>query len=139
MATPATDASDGGELLFLNTDVGIGGWDIGLTVLEGLTIFDASSITFPVVFSPFASGIVGSWTPQSVRMSGSNFGTNSSPGNLFEGLGIAGGTLAEPGLIEVYDYLGGASLGTFSVVPEPMTMSLLALGGLGLLRRRRLS
>ena len=61
---------------------------------------------------------------------------NSIPGNyvLFEGLTDLDVTLDATAVTNGYAYINGVQI---VEIPEPMTMSLLALGGLALLRRRR--
>jgi hypothetical protein len=108
------------------------GYTIAIAATGGVS-FDYSGISWTPMM--FGNGLVaGTDTPTSARISGSNFMTPIS-GVMFSGLVVNG-----EGTVTITDFTtdtAGVALGSFDVVPEPITMSLLAIGGLGVLRRRR--
>lgn len=138
LTTGPTDTTLIGTTLTLKTTTAETGWDITISVISGTTTL-GGTLDFTGLSWNVGVGTVGTVTTTVVRMSGGNFGfptlPTSGPGTLMTGMTIGGGN----GVIRVFDHIGGVSLGEVSVVPEPMTVGLLALGGLGLLRRRRVS
>jgi hypothetical protein len=98
-----------------------------------------------------AAGNIASVTDySSVSLLDVELAANDSGGNVVAGLHFTASatvSLSAVGGDVIAIWITGPNDGTYSmhdsvaltVIPEPMTMSLLALGGLGLLRRRRLA
>ena len=119
-----------GDVVGLSTDENVSGYDVSILTTGDVTL-DISGIMFPEEF--FLPGTVVTADP--LRLSGSEiFATAHGAGNMLVDGIVIGGTA---GTIELIDELGGGiSLGVIDVIPEPMTLSLLGLGGLALIRRR---
>jgi hypothetical protein len=124
----ADDLSDVG----LSTDTAISAYKVTL-VNNGGVMWDTTGFTAGPLHFDFDSVINGDNGVELV-ISGSQFLSGPvGPGGLFSGVALSG-----EGTVDVFDTLGSNRnlLGTITV-PEPMTMSLLGLGGLALIRRRR--
>ena len=122
-----------GTTLGLYTTTAILSYDIGIEATGSVTL-NVSGITFPLVFE-FAGKIVeGDPLGYTVRVSASQFfGGALGPNQIVNNIGVSG-----VGALEFYlmDEQGApTSLGSVTVIPEPMTIAFLALGGLFIRRR----
>ena len=121
-------------MLGMETKTAIPGFDIEVTA-AGDVEMDVSAISYPIVWE-LPSYLVGEPTPTNIRITGSQiFGADKGPGGLFVDVAFTG----VAGTLSFYDWMTGTKvlLGSLNVVPEPMTIALLGLGGLFLLRRRK--
>jgi hypothetical protein len=109
------------------------GYTLEISIADGT--LDTSGMTFAPGFL-FGNKIVGAATETWVRVSGSDFMPKQAGQALFDGLVVNLNAGVDVAVVTVSDKEAG-TLSTFNVVPEPMTMSLLGLGGLALIRRRR--
>lgn len=89
------------------------------------TVTGLSNVDLVVDFSSFVSGDT-TGDVLTIVTSSTNF-----VGQQFRSVGFVGGSTAD------VNYLNGAITLTNVVIPEPSALSLLAIGGMGLLRRRR--
>jgi len=128
------------KLLSLDVIVNVG--------VEGPGTLDATALTFP--FNEGFNGVIGERVGKQVAVITGSFngmGTGilidhflmhcDAPGDVIISVlpnTAAGGSLYVDGMT-MYD--GDFGTAIVHQIPEPMTMSLLALGGLGLIRRRR--
>ena len=129
--SPSTTVDVAGSELGLYTTSAVIAYDVKYLITSGTVAFDSSGILFPLTFD-FAGKIV-SEDSTHIRIGGSQFMTAATgPGDLATDIGLSG-----LGLIEVYDtYSSPFLIGTLNLIPEPMTIVLLGLGGLFLRRRK---
>jgi hypothetical protein len=122
---------DTGGMLGLYTTTAITGYEVGIKVISGDVALNVSAITFPQAFD-FAGKLVND-PAYAVRVTASQFFTGAvGPAQLVNNIAISG-----TGTLEFFDILAqGESMGTVTVIPEPMTIALLGLGGLFLRRRK---
>lgn len=131
-----SETNDG--TITIGTDEPLSAYDLSLNVVSGDVVLNAGEVGFnPEKVFDFAPATIISTNSQ-LRVSASQFFSPAvSPGDLMTITGITG-----VGTVELRDMLGagagdpGILLGTIKVVPEPMTMALLGLGGLFLRRRK---
>ena len=120
-------------MLGLDTTTAISGYDVEITA-SGDVAMDYSLMSFPIPWDDLI--IIPPWPPDptNIRISGSQlFGAPKGPGSLVIDIAFTGVV----GTLTFYDHLNQVALGSINVVPEPMTIALLGLGGLFLLRRRK--
>mgnify|MGYP003572284461 CR=1 FL=1 len=124
------DATDLGNV-GLSTDAAVPAYKVTL-INDGGVTWDTSGFKAGLPFD-FAS-IINGETADEIVISGSQFlGAPVGPGGLFSGIALSGlGTVTVKNTLGTNDSVIGVI-----EVPEPMTMSLLGLGGLALIRRRR--
>jgi len=102
-------------------------YTVEFTPSEGVT-FDITGITFRTTMIPGKTEYSGT----TLKLTGGElFSDIPVEGVLFEGLVVNG-----LGSVSVFDKQNNIQMGSFDVVPEPITMTLLGLGGLVALRRR---
>ena len=113
----------------LVADAPVPTFDITIT-FEGVTFTNPTS--YPVSFD-LASGVVvdPALAPNQIRLSGSQLFNAPKAGILYDGIVLGG-----EGVVTVYDNFNKVALGSINVIPEPMTLGLLGLGGLFLRRRK---
>jgi len=135
---------DGGTLAGMDLVVRTVPGDVG-TVGAPAAIYDTSALGSWVAIGPVAGN-----DSDTQRYSGAAiamFGGSPIPGPAGILMDLPMATAADSYTVELYVFAGGTDIdgglieagryGTFTITPEPMTMTLLGLGGLALLRRRR--
>ena len=113
-------------------------YDIGFKII-GAGAFDISAISFPSdpLFDLPGKVEVKPGYELFVTQAQIFSAAVPAPATLVTGIGFSGG-VQDQTTIEMWDTTGqGALIGTLPIVPEPMTIALLGLGGLFLLRRRK--
>lgn len=115
-------------------------YDIALTIDNGTggdLALVASGTNFPGAGGTWMFGNTWTGTPDetTARLSGGAWMAVAADTACFDSLVITG-TKGTVNLVEVLPDGTTQVLGTFNVVPEPLTMSLLGLGGLFLRRRK---
>ncbi len=158
-----TDAAsyDDGDAIAVSAELGLVGGGFTLTVATGPGTFDLTNaagdtqyqngeayvgydpVTGPI-FDPtyadwdFAWGIIAS-SPTSITIEGGNFSAATAFAEEVLGSGIVINANGGIGTIVLSGIANDVAVADASVAytPEPMTMSLLGLGGLALIRRRR--
>lgn len=111
-------------------------YDIGFKIIGG-GAFDISAISFPTSMDLPGKVEVKPGYELFVTQAQIFSPAVPAPATLADGIGFSGGVQGQT-TIEMWDTTGeGALVGTLTVIPEPMTIALLGLGGLFLLRRRK--
>ena len=105
------------------------GYEITVEVISGDLALDGSAVTYDYTWD--FDNLVSTDTPDLFRVSASQFlSAAQGPGTLFSGLAYTGAGTA------VFTDLYNQSAPVSVLIPEPMTMVLLGLGGLFLRRRK---